>query len=235
MLKTLIFLITIPCIVLSRSAGDDFVFTGGTVAWHNRYGYTDFGEDRIEYTQNPLLRTQGLLLGKNFPLPFDCRVMMPFWFEYGVVKDGFFENVPLTNGTTPNLLLKSKMYHVALQPLVQMPLHAESKARPVASAGFGIHYTAFIEEFRPDDGQNIIVPDSYLEESKTLSFSIAGGGGMEVLFDSRFILSFNYMFRYWKPVRRRTSRDLFPLESIPYAERFLTHSVFIAILIPPVR
>ena len=71
--------------VNSRTPVDNHYFAAGTVGWHLRDGYIDFGHGRIEHVDRRTVRSQGLSLGKNFGLPFGLRLGVPLRFEYGKV------------------------------------------------------------------------------------------------------------------------------------------------------
>ena len=229
-------LIIVVCTLAARNPGDNHYFAAGTVSWHQRFGYMDFGNDRVEYEEQNLLRTQGIVFGKNIPLPLKLRLSLPLQLEYGLVEDDYFEEVSLTNGEVSDLVLYSKMYHVGIIPLCQIPLRMAPVAWPVFSIGGGLHYVAFIEELRPADNKlKYNVTDDYLEESRKVIFSVTGGGGFEFRAGPHVVFSLQYFFRYWKPVQREMARDLFPYEKIPYAERFFTHNVTLAIMAPRVK
>jgi hypothetical protein len=216
----------------ARAPGDDHFFTGVSVSWHKRLGQIDFGEGRIEYSEPARLQTVGLTIGKNFPLPFNLRLALPLILETGSVRDDSFEEVPLNNGSVHDLILYSKMYHAGLQPILRIPFRLNSGVWPCLSAGAGVHYVAFVEQLLPADGTDLLVEDPYLEESRNIVASGAAGAGINIVINNRFIVFLQYLFRYWRPVKRKTARDLFPLDAQSYSERFLSHMVSIAVMVP---
>lgn len=215
-----------------RAPGDNSLFTGISLSWHQRLGRIDFGEGRMEYSEPARLRTLGISLGRNFPLPMNLRLSIPVLLETGSVSDDEFNEVPLDNGSVHDLVLYSRIYHAGLQPMLRLPFRLHAGVWPCISAGFGVHYVAFIEEFRAADETDLIVKDPYLEESRNIIPSGVAGGGVNIVINERMVLFCQYLFRYWRPVKRKTARDLFPLDRQSYSERFLSHMIQIALLVP---
>ena len=229
----MVLLVAVLCMVppvQSRSLTDDYYFAYGVVNWHSRDGIIDFGDGRLQHFERKLLRTQGIGLGKNFALPFGLRVAVPLYGEYGSVREGTVEGVVLEDGSTPQLLYSSIMYHIGCQPMIQFPLRLSDGVWGFAAIGGGVHYVNLKEEERIDTDRKTRVIDDYLEKSGRFSASAAAGAGMEFVVSKQFVFSVQYLFRFWKPVQRKTSRDLFPLESMPYSELFFTHGISVGFL-----
>jgi hypothetical protein len=221
--------------VCARTLTDNHFFLYGQLNWHSRDGVINFGNGRLQHFERNLLRTQGIAVGRNFRLPFGLRVALPLFFEFGSVREGTVEGVTLEDGTSPVLRYNSVMYCGGCQPLIQFPLRLSDAAWAFAAIGGGINYVALFEEERIGDDRNTRVIDTYMEKSKRISASAATGAGMEFKITPRLLFAVNYLFRFWKPVKRKTSRDLFPLEKLPYAERFFSHGIsagFLVSLIP---
>lgn len=224
----ILFLIVLSCLVFTGNAHsitDDHFFAFGMVNWHSRDGMIDFGGDRVQHFKRKLLRTQGIAVGKNFSLPLSLRIAIPLLLEFGSVQEGTVEGVVLEDGSTPLLLYTSVIYHAGLQPMIQFPLRLSDGVWSYAAIGGGLHYVTLLEEEHIDSDRNTRVIDNYLERGSRISTSAAVSAGMEFEVSSRLVFSFNYLFRFWKPVARKAARDLFPYEKLPYAERFFTHGV----------
>ena len=219
----------------ARSLTDSHFFTYGTVGWHSRDAYINFDDGRRQHFERALLRTQGVTIGRNLSLPLGLRIALPFIFEYGSVEEGVVEGVMLEDGTTPELLYNSVMYHAGCQPLFHFPLRLSDGVWAYGALGGGIHYVALVEEERISSDRKTRVIDEYLEKSNRVAASAAAGIGMEFAMTPRLVFSFSYLFQFWKPVSRETARDLFPLEKLPYAERFFTHSVSAGFLLAPLH
>lgn len=224
-----VFCLSIP--LRARSLTDNHYFTYGLLSWHSRDGRIDFGDGRVQHFGRQWLRTQGMSIGKNFRLPFGFRVALPVLFEFGSVTEGTVEGILLDDGSSPRIHYNSLMYHVGSQPLVQFPLRLADDVWGFGAVGGGIHYVVLSEEERIAGDRNTRIGDPYLERSSTVSASAAIGGGMEFEITKYVVFSVQYLFRFWKPVKRDTARDLFPLEKLPYSERFYTHGISAGILI----
>lgn len=210
----------------ARSLTDNYYFARGMMSWHSRDGRIDFGNGRVQHVERQLLRTQGVSIGKNFRLPLGFRVAIPVLFEFGSVREGTVQGILLEDGTSPPIHYNSLMYHFGSQPLVQFPLRLAAGVWGFAAVGGGIHYVILSEEERiADDLNTRIEGDRYLENSRNLSASAALGAGMEFEITKNLVLSLHYLFKFWKAVKRDTARDLFPLEKLPYSERFYTHGI----------
>ena len=225
-------LLFLVCSLLARTPGSNHYSAGLVLGLHARYGYTDFGEGRREYQEKNNLNTIGITVGRSFALPLRLRLMLPLLLETGTVREDFFENVPLNNGTSPDLVLSSRMYHGGVMPEVQFPFRLHRGVWAWVGTGFGGHYTAFIEQLKPDDGQDLIIEDDYLERSTTFTGSGVISAGFDFTIPSQMILSVRYLCRFWRPVQRKTRRDLYPLEAISYSERFFSHSLTFMVMIP---
>ena len=225
--------VTVFCIAVlafageARSLTDDDYFAFGLISWHSRDGMIDFGGGRVQHFERKLLRTQGIAIGKNFSLPFGLRVGVPLLLEFGSAQEGIVEGLLLTDGSMPKLIYKSVMYHLGCQPLIEFPFRLSDGVWGYGAIGGGCHYVALLEEERDASLNRKLTPegDPYLEDSRRLSASAAAGAGMEFTAGKRLVFSFQYLFRFWKPVARKTARDLFPYEKLPYAERFFSHSI----------
>ncbi len=221
-------LIVLTCLTFTgkaRSLTDDYYFAFGMVNWHSRDGMIDFGGDHVQHFVRKLLRTQGIAVGKNFSLPLSLRIAVPLLLEFGKVQEGTVEDMPLDDGLTHDLIFNSVLYHAGLQPMIQFPLRLSGGVWTYAAIGGGLHYVTLLEEERIATDRNTRVSDNYLERSSRISTSAAVSAGMEFEVSSRLVFSFKYLFRFWKPVVRKTARDLFPYEKLPYAERFFTHGI----------
>ena len=204
-------------------------FAAGVLSWHLREGNTDFGNDRSERVALKTLRSQGLSIGGKFGLPFGTRLIVPFDFEAGKAREREF--VIEVEGIPTRVYLNSVLYSTGAQPMVQFPFRLSPGIRADVAIGGGLHYVVLVEEERLVEDRWKWVLDDWLEKSKGIHFSIAGGGGFEVPVNSTMSVFLRYTFRYWQPVRRMTGRDLFPLEKKPYVERFLSHSISAGITI----
>lgn len=218
----------------SRTPVDNYYFAGGLMGINNRFGRIELGDDKLTDVDINPLRSFGLVFGRNVPLPFHLRLAVEAHLETGSVEDGRFEDVLLDNGTTPDLLFISRMYHAGIQPMLHIPLRKTASAWPFVAVGPGVHYVFFKEELKPDDDQNIRVEDSYIEEGKRFCFSVSGGGGFEFTISPRMAVRLSYLFKLWKPVERLTARDLFPLDKKTYYEIFHTHLFYITVNVPSV-
>ena len=219
--------------VNSRTPADNHLFIAAVVGGHSRDGYIDFGNNRIEHVSRQVMWSIGLSAGKNFGLPRGIRLSLPLQFDYGSAVDDTFD-IPLDDGTTPPTALHSIMYHFGLEPLFQFPFRLAPKAWANGALGGGIHYISFIEEERiiNDPARRRIVGDMWPEKSSGVSFSAATGGGIEFTLAPQISLYIQYLFRFWRPINRKTHRDLYPLDqpSVQYAERFFTHLVSAGIM-----
>jgi hypothetical protein len=223
----ILFLIVLSCLVFTGNAHsitDDHFFAFGMVNWHSRDGMIDFGGDHVQHFERKLLRTQGIAVGKNFSLPLSLRIAVPLLLEFGKVQEGTVEDMPLDDGLTHDLIFNSVLYHAGLQPMIQFPLRLSDGVWTYAAIGGGLHYVTLLEEERIASDRRR-VSDNYLERSSRISTSAAVSAGMEFEVSSRLVFSFKYLFRFWKPVARKTARDLFPYEKLPYTERFFTHGI----------
>ncbi|MBN1307539.1 MAG: hypothetical protein JXA18_06460 [Chitinispirillaceae bacterium] len=217
--------------VNSRTPVDNHYFAAGTVGWHLRDGFIDFDHHRIEHVKRRVLRSQGVSLGRNFGLPFGLRLGVPLRFDYGKVTEDTVDDITLTDGTNPPLALNSLMYHAGIEPLLHVPFRmAPNRAWAYGAIGGGIHYVTLVEEVRIIEDRRRVEGIPWLEESKRVSFGAAAGAGLEITVNPWMSFFSQYAFRFWKPVKRTTQRDLFPLDAKPYAERFYTHDITVGIL-----
>lgn len=218
--------------VKARTPADNHYFIAAAIGAHNRDGYLDFGNDRVEYVPRNRLWSIGLSAGKNFGLPLGIRLALPMQFDYGKVVEDTVSDLTLVDGTSPPLALYSLMYHLGLEPILQFPFRCAPRIWMYGALGGGVHYVTITEELRLiNDAQNRRVEGDFrLEEGSKVSFSAAAGGGIEITMAPHASLFLNYTFRFWQPVHRKTHRDLFPLDAQPYRERFLSNMLSLGIL-----
>lgn len=217
--------------VYPGTVGSGRFFGGLTAGWHSREGYMDFGDDRLQYVERSLMPSIGVMAGRYFGLPLGMRLALPFMFEYGAADEETID-VDIINYAEPqSVVLTSVMYHVGVQPLLQVPFRCRGNVFAYGAAGAGVHYVALVEEERFADDRSIRVEDDFLEESRRVSLSAAAAVGLEYHIRPYFGIAVQYMFRFWKPVHNFIGRDLYILEKQRYVERFCSHGVSVLVLL----
>lgn len=206
-------------------------FAGPTFSWHERDGFVTISRDHIQHIAKKRLPTSGLTFGKRFSLPLALRLQIPCTFEYGTVTENIVDRIALESGTVQEVILNSLLYNGSLQIMLQRAKQLSSDVSVFIALGAGLHLVKLLEEERIKGKPNIRILDPYLEYGLKATGSSAIGCGTEIIFSSRYALLFEYQLKFWKPVERTTSRDLFPLTAQPYAERFFSHTFFISLLI----
>lgn len=165
----------------------------------------------------------GVFAGKKYDFFSNMRFQFPLMFNYGFAEEDTLEDVELSNGETEDLLLSSTFFHLGFIPQLQYCIPVTNQAQFYFSGGGGLHYTKIKEKESIIDQPEIrIVNDDLIEENR-ICFSADAGVGFEFLV-KKIVLSFQYTFRYWKPVDYKMSKDLFPLEPVNYSEYFFSHN-----------
>lgn len=215
----------------AKTPTDNMYFAGPVFSWHERDCFVTIRSDQIQHIAKKRLHTSGLSFGKRFSLPLAFRLQIPCTFEYGTVTECTVDMIPLANSTVQELVLNSVLYNGSLQLLLQRAVQLSSDFSVFIALGAGLHLVKLLEEERIKEKPNVRILDPYLEYGLNRTGSCAVGGGAEIIFSPQYALSCEYQLKFWKPVVRKTSRDLFPRTALPYAEQFFSHTIFFSLLI----
>jgi hypothetical protein len=234
---SLLFLPTITGIVKAESSIDDLALFGASLDYSERRGYLDFGGNRIEELNGSSLFTAGVMLGKRWKLSRRLRVQVTVDIKYGSVAgdtlppSAFRDN----NGVASfhSTLLKTSLFHGGCIAELHYPVKVAPDGQWFLLAGAGAHLARIRESETLLDNPDVPVSgDPYVEDDHvTLSASIHGGMGFEIIVSPLFGIAASYSLRYWFPVRYGMSRDLFPDRPVDYRERFLSHEFNVLILV----
>jgi hypothetical protein len=217
---------SIPCSAAQR----DYSYFGGVnLTWHDRLATFGLGNDHEQKENRPLLFSAGLRMGKRLILPFHVRLSLPLLFDYGSVNEDTLKNMALSDGTTPDVVLESSFYHIGLSPEIQFVLPTANELKLFLSIGGGIHYV-FLQQDEMA-GKTRIIDPQYIEDFGGIRWSVCAGLGADLIILQHFGLEFQYLFRYWHPVKGTTDKELFPLGKVEYKERFFSHGFAVSVLI----
>jgi len=215
-----------------RTPGDNSYFSSLSFVRHLRTGMIDFGSGRTESVSPAPMMSVGMSIGRNYRLTENLRLSLPFCLAYGFANEAKIEHLYLDDGSDPPANLNTVLLDIGIQPKLQAPLRLSEKAWALGIAGAGVHYCMSHEEEWTQDSRHLLVDDPYLEKGSVVTWSVAAGAGLEWALARGRGVFIEYLFRFWYPVNRKTARDLFPLDKMPYRERFLTHSFSFGYMIP---
>jgi hypothetical protein len=215
----------IPCF----AARSDYRYFGGVnLTWHNRLASYELGNGHEQKENRPSLFSTGLSMGKLIALPSNFRLSLPVLLDYGNVNDDTLNNLALDDGTSADVVLKSTFYHIGISPELQFVLPTADELRVYLALGGGIHYVNIQQNEL--FGKTRIIDPSFTEDYSGIRWSFCAGAGADLHINKRFALEFQYLFRYWYPVKGKTDKELFPL-GVEYKEKFLSHGLGISVLI----
>ena len=230
--------IIVPFIVLSAVTGilgagvlDNLPFFGFSVDYHQRRGYLDFGNDRIEEVRRNDFPAVGILLGKRWRLAPWVRLQASASVKYGSVVDDTLPAILLSDNTSQETLLRTSFLYGNCLADVQFPFRAAPDGQWFLHAGGGGHVAKAWETEVLAGNTAQRVADAYLEEHTIFSASVHGGLGFEIAISPRFGFAIEYTLRYWYPIYYGMQRDLFPTASVGYRERFLSHEFDVLFLV----
>jgi len=209
-------------------------FAGLNITQNLRKGNYNLSKGFEQSVRRNNMVSAGVLVGKKYSLFSNLRLQVPFMFDYGVVPEDTLKDVFLSNGGTEDLLLNSTFYHVGFTPQIQYCMPVTVKGQFYLSGGGGVHYSKIKEKEHVVDQPKVRIINDNLIEEKTFCFSADAGAGFEVML-RKFVWAFQYTFRYWKPVKYKFSKDLFPLYNVDYSEHFFSHNFQILVFIRGVQ
>jgi len=205
---------------------------GFDLSINNRKGYVYYG-DRFGYkaVQRENLLLSGISAGKRFGISDFLRFQLGGIVSLGSSVEDTTGAQALDDGTI-RILTKNNLYiHLGILPEFQVPLPVSPDASVFFRAGGGGHFMNIQEQEYVLGSPDFRVLDPYLENHSVLSLSVHGGAGFEFEIGNRIGFALTYIFRYWRPVKYGITSDLFPYSSVPYKERFLTHSFDLSVLL----
>lgn len=221
----LLIVVAIPCF---SAQSDNMYFGGVNLIWHDRLASFDLGNGHEQKENRPLLFSTGFSLGKRFALPFHFRISLPVLFDYGNVNDDTLNDLSLADGTSADVVLKSTFFNLGVSPELQFVLPTVDALKVYLSIGGGIHYVS-LQQNEMFEKTRIIDP-SYVEDFSGVRWSICAGIGADLHVNKRLAIGFEYLVRYWHPVKGKTDKELFPL-GVEYKERFFSNGLGISVLI----
>jgi hypothetical protein len=204
---------------------------GMHLSCNHRYGYYDLSGHLQHREKLAPVISPGIDFGKRFGLAKYLFISTTVSLSDGFTK----ELVPYpfkVNGVDG---IRCDLYKNYLQAgmssvlNVNVPLELRNVEFSFAAGG-GIYYSRYQEKVREHDGQKQWLYDSYFLKRSKITGCLDIGAFSELPFINKNILCLSYNFRYWQPVRYSASRDLFPVKSITYRERFFTQWLGINIL-----
>jgi len=234
---TLLFLPAMTGIVKAESSIDNLALFGVSFDYSERRGHLDFGGNRTEELNRNGLFTAGVMLGKRWKLSRRLRIQVTVDIKYGSVADDTLPLAPFrdNNGVASyqSTLLKTSLFHAGCIAELHCPFKVAPDGQWFLIAGAGAHLARTREAETLLDNPDVPVSDDpYIEpDHVTLSASIHGGMGFEIIVSPLFGIAASYSLRYWYPVRYGMSRDLFPDHPVDYRERFLSHEFNVLILV----
>jgi hypothetical protein len=211
---------------------DNLPLFGGILDYSERRGYLDFGGGHIEQIDRKGMFDGGVVLGKRWRLTHRLRLQVSATIHYGSVTDDTLPLISLDNGTSATTLVETTVFHGGCIAELQYPLTFSPDGQWFLLGGGGIHVARYREfEELTDGSKTKVIGDPYVEGGHvTVSASVHGGIGFEIIVSPLFGLAFTYTLRYWNPISYGMTRDLFPMESIAYHERYFTHEFCIMVL-----
>jgi len=210
---------------------DRMFFGGLNTAFNSRQGNLVFSDQYSQNVNSPNLYTFGVTAGKRFPLSADLRIAIPLSLDYGSLAIDSFYDVNLTNGEVVDVIKKARYYHTGISPVIQLPFKVNIRANLYLCAGGGVHMLKYLEIMHQLGNPLGRVNSDFLEHGRAFSLSADAGIGYELIVSKRYGVAFQYNFRYWNPVKYKTSRDgLFLYKPVTYKEKFLTHSFQVLLL-----
>jgi hypothetical protein len=222
-------LISIICLVYFLSdayasvASHNMFLTGLHLACNQRYGYYDFSGDH-QFREKPVpVISPGIDFGKRFHLTKLLFISATFSLNEGFTK----EIVPYSFVVDDVDGIRCDLYKNYLQTGISSLLHVQipfslKNSELSFAAGGGVYYSRYKEQLREHSGQKLWLYDSYFLTQSKVTGCLDAGVFCELPFLIKSRLCFSYNFRYWKPVSYTVARDLFPVKSIKYQERFFT-------------
>jgi hypothetical protein len=210
---------------------DDLPFFGIAGDYHERRGFLDFGSGHIEELARAGFPAVGISFGKRWRLATWARLQLSVTGKYGSVVDDTLPLILLSDNTWQTTLLRMSFFYGGAIADFQVPFRIAPDGQLFLHAGAGAHVAnAWETEVLQADASQRISNDPYLEEHTVYSVSVHGGVGFEIAVSERFGIGIAYSLRYWHPISYAMHRDFFPLTSVDYHERFLSHELDIIVL-----
>lgn len=215
----------------SSVASHNMFLTGLHLACNHRYGYYDFSGNHQSREKLAPVISPGIDFGKRFGF-----TKLLFISINASLSDGFTkELVPYSFKVDDIDGVRCDLYKNYLQAGISSLLHFQV---PVIfgscdfsiAAGGGVYYSNYKEQLREHDGQKLWLYDIYFIKRSKITGSLDCGAYFDLPFLNKNALCLSYNFHYWQPVRYTVSRDLFPVKSIQYRERFFTQWIGVSIL-----
>ena len=219
--------------VKAESSVDSLALFGASFDYSERRGTLDFGNGRTEDIDKSSLFTGGVMLGKRWKVSRYFRLQAAVNIKFGSVVGDTLPPIPLSNGSIQATQLKTSLFYSGCIAEIQYPIKVAPDGQWFLSAGGGLHVARVREtETLLGDANQQVTGDPYAEEDHVaFSASIHGGLGFEIIVSPLFGIAAAYSLRYWYPVHYGMTRDYFPVQSVPYSERFLSHEFNIIILV----
>lgn len=228
-LSSLLLLSLIVSDAVSALFSDYAYFVGGSISQSSRMSNYQLSKGYEQDIRLEKLVTGGAFIGKRYTLFSEFRLQVPFSFDYGVVAFDTVFDVTFANGAD-DIVFSNSYFTFSFTPLFQYCIPVTIKSQFFLSGGGGISFTKLKEQAAMAGSSDVKVDYKGLLTDKTVCFSADAGAGFELLL-SRWVVAFQYTFKYWKPVKYEYYGDLFPLDGVDYTERFLTHSFQLLFLV----
>jgi hypothetical protein len=216
----------------AESAIDNLPLCGVSFDYSERRGYLDFGNGRVEELDKNSLFSGGVMLGKRWKLSRHFRLQATADIKYGSVTGDTLPPLLFNDGQYHSTLIKTSLFYGGCTAELQYPFKVAPDGQWFLLAGAGAHVARVRETEVLLDNPLQPAQTPYAEgDHPAFSASMHGGMGFEIIVSPLFGVAATYLLRYWYPVHYGMTRDYFPLQSIPYSERFLSHEFNIYILV----
>jgi hypothetical protein len=214
---------------------DKLSLIGVTLNYNQRTGTYDFRGNHLEEIGKPDLLTSGFVLGKRWRLLPSLRLQLSANINYGSVVDDSLPARYFTSGDVSvftGTIIHTTFLYGGADADFQVPVAGSPGSLLFLHAGGGGHVVSMDESERTLDSPPAIVQgDNYTVSQLSLSTSLRGGLGFEIILSPRYGFCLDYSLRYWYPVHFEMSRDLFPYNPVHYHERFFSHELNVSLLV----
>lgn len=230
-------LISITCLFFflpnaySSVASHNMFLTGLHLACNHRYGYYDLSGNYQSREKLVPVISPGLDFGKRFILTKILFISTTASITDGFTKESVSYPVKMDDVGWVQCDLYKNYVQAGVSSLIHVQVPVKFRRLEFScAAGGGIYYSGYQEQLRGHDGQKKWLIDSYFIKRSKVTGSLDAGVFSELPFLNKSKLCFSYNFRYWQPVRYFVAKDLFPVNSIQYRERFFTQWLGVCIL-----